>query len=187
MHARLVLTAAGVLVLTACGGESATPTTTQATTTRPAVSHSATGLERLLPGTVDGHRLQKGSATGAVVLSGNNAFSKVLRQILARDGKQPADLLFANAQDSTGALQFEVGAFRVRGLAASALSKAIVDSSRPGAPGLEVSSLSLDGRRVTKVVYPSGSTLYLYPRDDVVYYVGTQNDALARRVLGSLR
>ena len=35
------------------------------------------------------------------------------------------------------------------------------------------------GRRVTRVVYPSGATLYLYPNRNVVYYVGTQNETLA--------
>jgi len=177
-----------VLVLAACGGKSATQTTTTtATTPRPSVSHAAPGLEALLPASVEGRRLEKGSATGAVVLSGNNAFSTALRRILAREGKQPSDLLFANAHDPTGAVPLEVGAFRVRGLAAPALSSAIVRSTRPNAPGLQVSRVTLDGTRVTKVVYPSGLTLYLYPHNGVVYYVGTQNAALAGRVLRGVR
>ena len=179
-----------MLVLAACGGKSATPpsTTNATTSTTPhrSVSHSARALERRLPSTVAGHRLQKGSASGAVVLSGSNAFSTALRRILARAGKQPSDLLFANAQDRTGAFPFEVGAFRVRGLAAPALSKAIVRSSRPNAPGLQVTHADLGGASVTKVVYPGGSTLYLYPHSGVVYYVGTQNGALAARVIRRL-
>jgi hypothetical protein len=180
-----------VLVLAACGGKSATAPTTStntATSTTPhrSVSHAAPGLERLLPGTVAGHRLQKGSATGAVVLSGSNAFSAALRGILARAGKQASDLQFANAQDPTGAFQFEVGAFRVRGLAAPVLSKAIVRSSRPNAPGLQVTTAELGGAPVTKVVYPGGSTLYLYPHGGVVYYVGTQDEAVAARVIRGL-
>ena len=39
---------------------------------------------------------------------------------------------------------------------------------------------------MTKVVYASGATLYLYPNRDVVYYVGTQNQTLAARVLQRL-
>ena len=190
MSVRLLLPLVVVLALAACGGKSATPTTTRTTTSttpRQSVSHSAPALERLLPASVDGHRLQKGSATGAVVLSGSNAFSTALRRILARNGKQPSDLLFANARDPTGALELEVGAFQVRGLAAQALSKAIVLSSRPNAPGLAVSHVILDGTPVTKVVYPGGSTLYLDPRGTVVYYVGTQDEALAGRILRRLR
>jgi hypothetical protein len=121
-----------------------------------------------------------------VVLAGNNAFSHVLKGILARAGKSPADLTFANAQDPTGALAVEAGAFRVRGLAAPALRDGIVRSTRPSAPGLAVTSAVVGGRRVTKVVYASGATLYLYPHRDVVYYVGTQNETLAARVLRRL-
>jgi hypothetical protein len=182
-------------VLGACGGKGATtPTTTETVsgrttttkTTTPAVSHAAPELEALLPATIDGHGLQKGSAGGAVVLSGNNAFSHVLKGILARAGKSPADLTFANAQDPTGALQVEVGAFRVHGLGAHALRDAIVRSTRPNAPGLAVSRVVVGGRRVTKVVYPGGSSLYLYPRRDVVYYVGSQDEKLAARILQRL-
>jgi hypothetical protein len=121
-----------------------------------------------------------------VVLSGNNAFSHVLKGILARAGKRPADLTFANAQDPSGALPLEVGAFRVRGLAAPALRDGIVRSTRPNAPGLAVTSAVVGGRRVTKVVYASGATLYLYPSGNVVYYVGTQNETVAARVLQRL-
>jgi hypothetical protein len=148
------------------------------------VSHTAPGLEALLPGTIDGRRLEKGSATGAVVLAGNSDFSSALRRILAGSGKQPSDLLFANAQDQTGRL--EVGVFRVRGLAAPALRDAIVRSSRPNAPGLAVSRVVLGGTNVTKVVYPGGSTLYLYANDGVVYYIGAQDEALAARILRRL-
>jgi hypothetical protein len=175
-------------VLAGCGGKSATaPTTTgqsttQASTTRRApVSHAAPQLEALLPSTIDGHHLAKGSATGAVVLSGNNAFSHVLKGILGRAGKAPGDLTFANAQNA--ALGVEVGAFRVLGLAAPALRDAIVRSTRPNAPALAVSSRIVGSRRVTEVVYPSGATLYLYPHGDVVYYVGTQDAMLAARIL----
>jgi hypothetical protein len=177
-----------VVVLAGCGGKSATaPTTTGqatthgSTTKRAPVSHTAPKLEALLPSTIDGHRLAKGSATGAVVLSGENAFSHVLKGILARAGNSPADVTFANAQDPS--LGVEVGAFRVLGLAAPALRDAIVRSTRPNAPGLAVSSRMVGGSRVTKVVYPSGATLYLYPHRDVVYYVGTQDAELAARIL----
>ena len=159
-------------------------TTQAATTTRAPVSHAAPELEALLPSTIDGHRLAKGSATGAVVLSGNNAFSHVLKGILARAGRPPADLSFANAQDPS--LGVEVGAFRVVGLAAPPLRNAIVRSTRPNAPGLAVSLRIVGGRRVTRVVYPSGATLYLYPNRNVVYYVGTQDAALAARILHRL-
>ena len=50
-----------------------------------------------------------------------------------------------------------------------------------------MSRVVLGGTPVTKVVYPGGSTLYLYAHDGVVYYVGTQDEALAARILRRLR
>jgi hypothetical protein len=46
--------------------------------------------------------------------------------------------------------------------------------------------LIVGATRVTKVVYPGGATLYLYRHQDVVYYVGTQDAALAARILHRL-
>jgi hypothetical protein len=98
-------------------------------------------------------------------------------------GKRPNDLRFANAQTSSHNFQIELGVFQVRGLPGSVLRQAIVESSRPAAPGLKTSSATLSGKRVTKVVYSGGSTLYLYTHDDLVFYVGTQNEALAGSIL----
>jgi hypothetical protein len=150
------------------------------------VSHAAPGLEALLPARVAGHRLQRGSAIGTAVLSGGDAFSRVFKRILAGVGARPGDLRWANARDPTGALELEIGVFQVRGMAASALRDAIVTSTRPNAPGLAVSRVDLGGKRVEKLVYPGGSVLYLYAHAPVVYYVGTQDNAVAGRVLGRL-
>ena len=189
MHLRVLIILLGTLallgVLAGCGGKRASTAATTASATT-AVSHAAPDLEARLPAAFDGHRLEKGSATGAVVLSGGDAFSRELKRILARKGKQPAALHFANAQDPTGTLELEVDAFEVQGMNAPALRDAIVKSSRPNAPGLAVSRLDLAGKPVTKVVYPGGATLYLYPRGPVVYYVGTQREALAERIIARL-
>jgi hypothetical protein len=121
------------------------------------------------------------------VLSGSDAFSRVLRRSLRAVGRRPSDLLFANARDPTGALDLEVGVFRVRGLSAAALRDAIVRGSRPNAPGLAVSHVVLGGVPVTRLVYPGGSTLCLDANHGVVYDVGTQNAALAARLVRRVR
>jgi len=179
-------------LLAGCGGDGATTTaaetaTTTATTTPTStlpVSHAAPDLEALLPGTVDGRRLEKGSTTGAAVLSGGDAFSRELTRILGAAGKQPGDLRFANAQDAGGSV--EVGVFQVEGMTAAKLRDAIVTSSRPNAPGLAVSQDTLGGKPVTSVVYPGGAALYLYEQDGRVFYVGTQSRTLAGAVMKRL-
>jgi hypothetical protein len=197
MRFRLLLPVLAALgLLAGCGGKSASPpatttpeppATTAATTapSRP-VSHVAPDLEALLPGTVAGYRLTKGSATGAAVLSGGDAFSRSLTRILTAAGKQPVDLRFANAQDSTGRLELELGVFEVKGMAAAKLRDAIVESSRPNAPGLTATPDILGGRRVTSVVYPGGTALYLFAEGDHVFYVGTQSRETAAEVVKGL-
>jgi len=68
---------------------------------------------------------------------------------------------------------------------AGAVRQAIVDSSRPGAPCLMTSTTTLAGKPVTVLVYPGGSTLYLYEHDELVFYVGTQSKGLARKVVAA--
>jgi hypothetical protein len=177
----VIASLAAVGLLAGCGdGEKAAPTTTTSTTR--SVSHVAPDLEALLPAKVGGKKLRKGSTTGAVVFGGN-AFGRVMTSFLAKHGKRPSDLRFANAQTSSRKFQIELGVFQVHGLPGSTLRQAIVESSRPGAPELKTSSATLSGKPVTKLVYPGGSTLYLYAHDDLVFYVGTQDEALAGTIL----
>jgi hypothetical protein len=174
----LALAAAG------CGGGSSTTTTEAATTTLPPrVTHAAPDLEALLPGRINGVKLDKGSATGAGVFGGD-AFSREMTQRLAAAGKAPADLRFANAQSPK--TEFEIGVFEVPGMSAADLRAAIVASSRPNSPGLIAEPATLGGKPVTTVVYPGGTVLYLYEHGDHVFYIGTQNKALAAKAIGLL-
>ena len=98
---------------------------------------------------------------------------------------QASDLTFANARDASGALE-ELGVFRVPGVGAGDLRRAIVDSSRPGAPGSTTSRATIAGKPVTLFRYATGSTLYLYEQGDRVFYVGTLRPALAAKALAAL-
>jgi hypothetical protein len=185
MRVRLLIAAAEALAtlgpLAGCGGEKAGLAVTTASSP-PKVSHSAPDLEALLPGKVNGEKLKKGSTTGAVVLGGN-AFVRVMTRFLAAHSKRPKDLRFANAQTSSRKFELEIGVFQLRDVQGSALRQAIVESSHPNARGVETSTARLSGKRVTKLVYPGGSSLYLYAHGDLVFYVGTQNEALAGTIL----
>jgi hypothetical protein len=50
---------------------------------------------------------------------------------------------------------------------------------------LMTSTTTLAGKPVTVLVYPGGSTLYLYEHDELVFYVGTQSKGLARKVVAA--
>ena len=184
----LVAIAAGSVLIAGAGcsggGESANPATTTTVPHRGA-THAAPDLEALLPDTIDGMPLATASTTGAVVFGGN-AFGSAMTRFLAAHGKKPGDLRFANARSSPSARELELGVFQVRGLAGTTLLRAIVASSRPNAPGLTSSRATLSGKPVTRVAYPGGSTLYLYAHDGDVFYVGTQREPLAAKVVAAL-
>jgi hypothetical protein len=188
-----VVAAAAIAVASGCGGSgsSAVPTSTAAAVptgpeTTPQGSHDAPELEAQLPRRVAGVRLERGSATGDVVLAGGSPFAATMAKLLEDAGKQPSDLRWANARDPQGTVEVEVGAFEVSGMTSAELARAIVEASRPGAPGLRVSEQDFGPRRVTTIVYPSGTRLHLYEHGDVVFYVGAQQDALVRKALAAL-
>ena len=173
------------------GGETTTAaasteqTTTAATTREDARrGHAAPELEALLPGEIDGVALKKGSATGAGVF-GSDAFSREMTKFLASVGKKPRDLRFANARDTSDRLGLETGVFRVPGIAAPRLRRAIVASSRPNAPDLRTGKTTLAGKPVTTLVYPGGAILYFYERGELVFYVGAQEEELAAKVVAT--
>ena len=141
----------------------------------------------MLPDAVRGVRLAKASADGAAVFRkfGDAAWSRAMKRFLAREGKSPSELLYAQVWDPSRRLALDAGAFRVAGVGAHPLRRAIVDASRPGAPGLRSSADALSGRSVTRVVYPSGATLYLYEHGDVVFYAGAASEKLAADVVAT--
>jgi hypothetical protein len=179
-------TAVTVLALaTGCGGGTTSATVTAAAARPTQPSATASALEALLPARVAGVRLRKASASGAAVFGGD-AFSRSMTSFLHSIHRQPTDLRFANARDPSGAADIEVGVFELPGVAGTRLLQAIVAASRPGAPGLAVSPGVLAGNDVTKLTYPGGSTLYLHAAGSRVFYVGTQSERLAARVVGEL-
>jgi len=186
MSRPIVLIAALALLVGGCSDSQ--PATTAAapppaTLTDP--GPAAPELEALLPDRVGNVRLTKASTTGEEVFRGN-AFGDEMSKFLATVGKEPGDLRFANAVDTSEAAKLELGVWEVPGVAPADLREAIVTASRPNAPGLEVSPGTLGGKQVTKVVYPGGSTLYLVDGAGVVFYVGSTDEALAAKALALL-
>lgn len=148
--------------------------------------HAAPDLEARLPSQVGGTALSKASGTGADVFQ-TDPWSSGMTAYLAGIGKSASDFRFAQAWDPARGLDLELGVFQVAGLDAAVLRQALVASSLAGSPGIAAQPSTVGGRQVTAVVYPGNtSTLYLYERDGVVFYVGTPDQALATEVLGAL-
>jgi hypothetical protein len=150
------------------------------------IAGAAPDLEALLPDSVEGLDLGRSSGTGADVFRGD-PWSRRMTGFLAGAGLSPSDFRFAQAWDPSQRLAFELEAFRVKGVGAPRLTAAVVDAVRAGSPGIDVSSSTLDGRPVTKVVYPDDpSTVYLYEHDGVVFLIGSPDVSLASTLMSSL-
>jgi hypothetical protein len=153
-------------------------------TEAPAGSHVAPDLEALLPDTLGEATLDAESDSGDAVL---DAWTRVMVTFLADAGKASDDLQFAQAWDAESGLDVSIMAFRVKGIAGSALRQAITDGLLAGSPDLPKSSATVSGKDVTTLTSPEdGWTTYLYDRDDVVFLVGTTDGTLAATVLASL-
>lgn len=153
-------------------------------------NHLAPGLESRLPSALDGTKLTRVSTTGSAIFQqfGGAAWSQRMSAFLDRVGKTPADLQFAQLFDPSKKTALDAGAFRLPGVPATDLATAIIDSAKPDSPGLISSSTSIDGKKVTVQTDPaSGAVLYLFPRDDTVFYVGGDDPPLAKQFLNAVR
>jgi hypothetical protein len=147
----------------------------------------APDLEALLPTQVDEISLSTESATGASVFDSEDPTSQGMIGFLASHNKVPADLVFAQAYDPTGALDLFLAVFRVEGLDPVTLREALIGVGLANGSEQTLSTVTLAGRSITKVVYPTGgSGSYLYEHDGVVFDVESKDEALVTQVLGQL-
>jgi len=138
----------------------------------------------MLPGKLNETALTTESDTGDSVL---DAWTRVMVTFLAKVGKAPADLELAQAYDATSGIDVSVMAFRLKGVPAADLQQAVIDGLMAGSPALVKSVVTLSGKEVTRLAsVEDGWNTYLYPKGDVVYIVGTSDEALATTALSTI-
>jgi hypothetical protein len=149
--------------------------------------HDVPALEALLPHAVQGTTLATQSTTGTLAL-GEDASSQALLASLQGLGKSAADLGLAEAYDDSGTLDLDLVAYQVKGVDATVLRQAIVQSwLAAGSSGITTAEATVGGKAVTTVNYGDGGQLdYLYARGDLVIDVATSDPALAGQVLSLL-
>ena len=145
----------------ASAAPSVTPTVAASTapTTAPTVAPSGSDglpnevpdLAAFLPPTFDEIPLERQSLHGTEVL-GEDAASVVITSYLSTQGKTPADLEVAEADDPTGTVGISFIAFRLPGSDPTGLLEAVVGASSASFPELIVSTATINGRQVTKGV-----------------------------------
>jgi len=152
-----------------------------------AESHVAPTLERLLPKTVGTTTLATQSVLGSTAL-GSGTASQSLIASLKNLGKTPADLEIAGAYDPTSALDLHLFAYRVVGVDATELGRAVIESQLTDtAAGAASSQVTVGGHAVTKISFTSGTPVYIDVLNGVVYAVQSSDSNLVATVISALK
>jgi hypothetical protein len=155
-------------------------------TTPEPLSHEAPELEELLPATWDGTALLRESVTGEKLLIEDD-WSQAFRTTLDELNKTPADLTFAQTIDPSEVLQMSVLAFRIEGATGEKMLETVIAAWKGEDPDLEVTTLELGGKSVTRGGFSQGDIdSFWYEHDGVVFDVETADEALAAAVLETL-
>ena len=143
-------------------------------------------LESRLPSQLNGVALTRYSFKGATFLGSGSANAQDLIDLLASLGKTPADLSVAFASDTTGALDVQMGAFRVAGADPNGLLAGFIAAARKSTPEDVITQVNAGGKNVTQIVDPADTasgTVYIYVSGDVLFYVLTPDTTLAGAAL----
>lgn len=183
----LTLGGGGSPVAEASPSDSFDPLASEEPTLPPvADTHDAPDLEAFLPLELGDAALQVQSWTGDAILT-DDAWSTSLSAFLTGAGKTGKDLRVAQAYDPTQALDGSIGVYRVAGIEATALRDALVAAWKVDYPEMAVSTVTLDGKEVTKCDFGEDTIAsYLYVRDDLVFDVETTDEAIAAAALAAL-
>lgn len=166
--------------------------------TPPPTPHADPALEAKLPDSIRAVTLTKSSFSGSSMPTTQTDQTKPTFDLLARLGKQPADLTFAVASDprlnvstqAASALPLFLVAYQVKGTTAEDLMAALLAvAEKYATSGVEKGTASVGGQTLTTYVdnsVPQAGTNYLVPRGDILYVIQTPDSTLAAEALGSL-
>ncbi|HYK96594.1 MAG TPA: hypothetical protein VE011_12145 [Candidatus Dormibacteraeota bacterium] len=144
-------------------------------------------LEARMPTTIDDVTLSVQYAVDATNLS-SGPDARALDAAIVGLGKQASDLEIAVANDQSGTLDLAVLGFRVNGLTATDVRKAVLEAwLAAGTPGVTSSTITLAGAQVTRVSYgDSGPDEYVLTIDDSVFVLETTDASLAQAAAAAL-
>jgi len=189
-----------VVVLAACssssGGSSPTPTPTAVPTPTAASSgaalpslnlpSNAKELEALLPDSLGGVKLVKASYKGSDFLNSANS-NEEFKTWLTSVGKSLDDVSAAFGFAASGTSGSAIFAFRVQGVDNGKLIDAFKTSAAQGSSAMTWTSANVGGKNVQQAQDPdTKSTVYLYGTADLLFFVTTNDPAVAQEALSHL-
>lgn len=190
-----------VVVLAACSSSSGSsptpsPSPTPVPTQVAAASNSALPslnlpsnakeLEALLPDTLGGIKLVKASYKGSDFLNSANS-NEEFKTWLNSVGKSLDDVSAAFGFAASGTSGSAIFAFRVNGVDNSKLIDAFKASESSTSSTMTWTSANVGGKNVQKSTDPSTNTaIYLYGTADLLFFVTTNDPAVAQEALSHL-
>jgi hypothetical protein len=204
---------AGLAVLVAACGASATPAPTSAPpSTAPATPEPAQAapaatdagtplpsftrvedLEAMLPEMIGDVKLAPRCLTGTDVLAtGDPTSIKALQAMLDATGATAADYQFAYSPFKTAAgTDAAIGVFRVKGSPPEKLRDILIEQGRTNNPGVGApDEVTIAGTPVTTLTVPDGAGTtwlwYYWTKGDVLFYLQTVDPAVAEEVIAGL-
>jgi hypothetical protein len=144
-------------------------------------------LENRIPTSINGVTLSIQSALDATSLSGGPD-GRALDAAVVALGKQASDLEVAVADDETSSIDLTIIGFRVDGIPAAEIRKAVLEAwLAAGTSGVASSTIAVSGTAVTKVSYgDGGADEYVLTIGDSVFVLETTDAALAQSAAAAL-
>jgi hypothetical protein len=144
-------------------------------------------LENRIPTSINGVTLSIQSALDATSLSGGPD-GRALDAAVVALGKQASDLEVAVADDETSSIDLTIIGFRVDGIPAAEIRKAVLEAwLAAGTSGVASSTIAVSGTAVTKISYgDGGADEYVLTIGDSVFVLETTDAALAQSAAAAL-
>lgn len=192
-----------VMVLAACssssGGSTPSPTATPTPVPTPSAAASSAAalpslnlpsnakeLEALLPDSLGGVKLVKASYKGSDFLNSANS-SEEFKTWLTSVGKSLDDVSAAFGFAASGTSGSAIFAFRVQGVDNGKLIDAFKTSEAQSNSTMSWTSANIGGKNVQKAQDSStSSTVYLYGTADLLFFISTNDPAVAQEALSHL-
>ncbi|MEA2674009.1 MAG: hypothetical protein QOI92_1201, partial [Chloroflexota bacterium] len=151
------------------------------------VSPASPVLENHIPTSINGVTLSIQSAVDATSLS-SGPDGRALDAAVMALGKQGSDLEVAVADDQTTSIDLTIIGFRVDGIAAAEIRKAVLEAwLAAGTSGVTTSTIAMSGTPVTKVSYgDGGADEYVLTIGDSVFVLETTDASLAQSAAAAL-
>ena len=191
------------MVLAACSSSSgaSTPSPTASPTPVPTPSAGASSgaalpsftlpsnakdLEALLPDSLGGVKLVKASYKGSDFLNSANS-NEEFKTWLTSVGKSLDDVSAAFGFSASGTSGSAIFAFRVNGVDNGKLIDAFKTSAAQGNSAMTWTSANVGGKNVQQSQDPdTKTTVYLYGTHDLLFFVSTNDPAVAQEALSHL-